>query len=511
MNYLKLYLHKTFTLDLRALALMRIGLGVLLLLDLYTRATDLEAHYANMGVLPLGTLFEHAWNPYFFSFHTTSGLWQIQALFFLIAAVFAVCLLVGYKTRYVSFLSWAFLLSLQNRNTMILQGGDDLVRMLLFWGIFLPWGAYYSLDARQTCPPEKGPSYFSAATVAVVLQIFLVYFCTALLKNAPEWHTHGTAIYYALSLDQILLPVGRLIHPYYDLLKILTFGVYYLELLLPFFLFLPFYNSFFRILVIGLLVSLHLGISVTLFVGLFYLINLVSLLGLLPTNAMNWIEQRLVQRVSEPCNKAINYWIQRTYPFSFRSEFTYKTKPAQLALFRNIREGLVAAILLYTIWWNLDTTPRRFLTMPDDFRWLGYWLRVDQNWGMFAPAVFKDDGWYILEAETNSGQKIDLNRNGKPLTYEKPKAVVSLFKNDRWRKYSENYLFVHHAWMRPYFCNYQMRIWNEKNAIENQVKSLEVVYMKEVTLDRYKTKPVTREVLCTCGELRSQEPGARSE
>src|SRR5207342_1437647 len=105
----------------------------------------LEAHYANSGVLPLSVLFEHNWNPYFFSFHTASGLWHVQALYFLLAAIFAGCILLGYKTRLTTLLSWVFLLSLQNRNPLILQGGDDLLRMLLFWGIFLPWHKYYSL------------------------------------------------------------------------------------------------------------------------------------------------------------------------------------------------------------------------------------------------------------------------------------------------------------------------------------------------------------------------------
>jgi hypothetical protein len=72
---------------------------------------------------------------------------------------------------------------------------------------------------------------------------------------------------------------------------------------------------------------------------------------------------------------------------------------------------------------------------------------------MFAPAVFKDDGWYILEGTTTTGKVIDLNHGGAPVTYQKPASVVSLFKNDRWRKYSENYLFVNNSWMRPYYCS----------------------------------------------------------
>lgn len=497
MHYLRLYFQKTFTLDLRALALFRIGMAALLLIDLYTRATDLEAHYSNSGVLPLSALFNFSWNPYFFSFHTTSGLWQVQALYFGLATIFAVCLLLGFKTRIATVLSWVFILSLQNRNPMILQGGDDLVRMLLFWSIFLPWGAFYSLDARNSGVPEK-ISYCSAATVAFVLQIFLLYFCTALLKHAPEWGQDGTAIYYALSLDQILLPVGKLFYPYYNLLKGMTFGVYYTEMLLPFLLLFPFYNSFFRLVVITLLAALHLGISVTLFVGLFYLINLVSLLGLIPTPAMNWLEQKLVLPVGKLCSSTLEFCSRWPYPFSLKADLSLKCSSEVNKILLFLREGLVAIILIYTIWWNLNNTPQRFVSFPESARWLGYWLRVDQNWGMFSPAVFKDDGWYILEATTNSGAKIDLNRGGKPVTYKKPEAVVAMFKNDRWRKFSENYLFVMNSWMRPYYCNYQLRIWNEKNEKPNQAKTLEVIYMKEVSLDHYKTRPVKREVLCTC-------------
>ena len=497
MHYLRLYFQKTFTLDLRALALLRMGMGALLLIDLYTRATDLEAHYANLGVLPLSALFNYSWNGYFFSFHTASGLWQVQAIFFVLAAIFATALMLGFKTRWATILCWAFTLSLQNRNPLILQGGDDLVRMLLFWGIFLPWGAFYSLDSRKTCVPEK-TEYFSAATVAFVLQLFLLYFCTALLKHAPEWRTQGTAIYYALSLDQILLPVGKLIYPYYDLLKFLTFGVYYTELLLPFLLLIPFYNSFFRLVVIGVLASLHFGISLTLFVGLFYLINLVSLLGLLPPEAMNWFEKKILPPAKNFCNRALDFCSRWPYPFSFRGDLEITCAPHYNKLVVLLRESLVGLILLYTIWWNLENTPQKFVPFPENARWLGSWLRVDQNWGMFSPAVFKDDGWYILEATTRTGKKIDLNHKGARVTYQKPEAVVSLFKNDRWRKYSENYLFVDYAWMRPYYCNYLLRTWNEKNAISNQVKSLEVIYMKEVSLNHYKTRPVKREVLCTC-------------
>src|SRR5688572_9815408 len=166
MTWLLHYFRKIFTVDLRALAIMRIWLAGIILIDLAIRATDLEAHYGNWGVLPLPALHHHWYNQFHISVHTFSGLWQAQAFLFLLNAGFAFMLLLGYKTRVATIVCWFLMLSLQNRNPLILQGGDDLFRMLLFWGIFLPWQRFYSLDSLQKSDPELPvkTQYFSAAS-----------------------------------------------------------------------------------------------------------------------------------------------------------------------------------------------------------------------------------------------------------------------------------------------------------------------------------------------------------
>jgi hypothetical protein len=502
MTQLQRYLRRVFTVDLRALAVMRIWVAGIILTDLAIRATDLEAHYSNMGVLPLHVLHQFGWDPYHFSFHTLSGLWQVQAVLFFIAAVFAVCLLLGYKTRTATIISWVLLVSLQNRNTFISQGGDDLLRMLLFWGIFLPWGKFYSYDAIKTEKPELQPTtYFSAATAAYVMQIFLVYFSSAMLKSSPEWTTEGTALYYALSLDQILMPVGKLIYPYPELLKFLTHVTWYTELLLPFLLLIPFYNHVWRLMVVGVLFMFHIGISLTLFVGLFYLINIASISGLLPPKAMDWAEKRLLSSFRRP----LTGQFQRIFkgfksPAQLQVQFSLQKPLLSKPQLRYLREGFVSFILLYCIWWNMSGATSHVPVMPQSTTWLGSLLRVDQRWGMFAPAVFKDDGWYVMEGHTAKGHLIDLNREGKKADYAKPASVMSMFKNDRWRKYSENYLFVHYAFLRPYYCNYLVRRWNEAHP-SNPVQELQVVYMKEYTLPDYQPVEPQREVLCTCANL----------
>ncbi|GAB2966765.1 hypothetical protein GCM10027048_41690 [Hymenobacter coalescens] len=495
-------LRRPFVVDVRALALMRMAVAAVLLLDLAIRSTDLEAHYTNMGVLPLYVLFERAWNPYEFSVHTMSGLWAVQALLFLTAAAVALGLLVGWRTRLMTVLSWVLLVSVQNRNPMIAQGGDDLLRMLLFWGIFLPWGRVWSRDAQGRPAPEHY-SHCSAATVAYVVQIALVYVCTALLKSGPEWRSEGTAIYYALSLDQVLMPGGRLLYPHYELMKVLTHITFYTELLLPVLLFIPVATPVWRVLFVAAIWGFHLGISLTLFVGLFFLISFSSVLGLLPTPAMNWLERRLGPPVQR-CSGYLGSWRQRLapwqLPWQLQVQADWRPHVRQHRHFRLLpvlRDTVLYVLLAYTIWWNLDgIAPQRY-TMREPVRWFGYLFRTDQHWGMFAPTVFKDDGWYILQARTKDGRVLDLYRGGRPVTYQKPYSVMALHKNDRWRKYSENYLFVDNNWMRAYYCNYQLRIWHQ-NPRNAPLQQLDVVYMKEVSLPDYKVAGPTREVLCSC-------------
>ena len=501
-------LRRPFVVDLRALALMRMALAAVVLVDLAIRSTDLEAHYTNLGVLPLAALFDHLWTPYQFSLHTASGLWQGQAVLFIAAAVAAGALLAGYHTRLATVVSWGLLVSLQNRNPLIGQGGDDLLRLLLFWGIFLPWGRVWSWDARGQPAPARF-DYFSAATVAYVVQLALLYWCTALLKNGPEWTRDGTALYYAFSLDQVLLPAGRLLYPHPDLLRFLTFATYYIELLLPFALFLPVGVARWRLVVVGVLVGLHVGISLTLFVGIFFLVNFASLFGLLPAGALDWLTLRVAPHAARAAQWRPRLPAWQT-PWRLRIERTREFSTGSRRLVRAVRETFVAVALGYVCWWNLDDVavlrPHGGL-MAEPVRWFGYLFRVDQHWGMFAPAVFKDDGWYILEGTAADGRRLDLNRDGAPVRTAKPPSVVALFKNDRWRKYSENYLFVSNAWMRPYYCNYLLRVWHEDPS-HTRLQHLSVVYMMEVSRPDYQPSKPIREVLCDCGLITALPPVA---
>src|SRR3990167_3086911 len=94
-----------FSLDLRALAALRVGLAFLILTDLLNRVRYLTAHYTDQGVFPGAATDQFYQNPFFFSFHSLNGSWEFQAFLFLLAGVFACMLLVGFHTRLATVLS----------------------------------------------------------------------------------------------------------------------------------------------------------------------------------------------------------------------------------------------------------------------------------------------------------------------------------------------------------------------------------------------------------------------
>jgi hypothetical protein len=477
-------LKQLYGLDVRALSLMRIALALVLLFDLCIRASSLTAHYTETGPVPFNQVERAFWSPGYFSLFEFGDTHGFALAMFIITGIVYLFLLAGYKTKLFTFLAWLLLTSLQNRNTLILQSGDDLLRLVLFWGIFMPWGNFYSIDFKKLNllrDTEKKKAVLSVATEGYVVLLFSLYFFTGLLKESPEWNSEGSAIYYALSLDQMTWPLGKMLLAYPGLLKYLTISIRWFEMLVPFLLFIPFKNFRFRLIFIVCVAALHLSISLTLFVGLFYLIGLTTLIGLLPASVMDWFDKKIKRKqISET-----------------RIDTSFFKKIATNYYFNVIKNSFLFFCAALCMLWNISTVNGSGLTVANGFFQFGYSLRFNQNWGMFAPTVFKDDGWYIMEGATKNSVKIDINRKGAKADYAKPTSVLAYIKDDRWRKFYENYVAANNAFMRSYFCIYLIHDWNKKHA-DTKIDSLKIIYIKEFSVLPNQKQTVTKEVLCTC-------------
>jgi predicted DCC family thiol-disulfide oxidoreductase YuxK len=277
------FFHEIFSLDLRSLALLRIGVGFCILGDLFWRAQDLRAMMTDFGFLPRAALVEKFMSPWYFSIHLISGSLFFESFLFVLAALLACLLILGYRTRWVSFISWIFLISLHARNPIILQGGDVLLRLLCFWGIFLPWGARYSVDSAFEKDGKASNIYFSFATVGLVAQLIFVYVFAALLKSAPEWHSELSAVSYALHIDQFVTSFGRFLRDFPEILKFLTFLTFWLEAVGWVLWISPW--AFERVRLFGVLafIGMHLAFRLCLDVGPFTWVSIASLTALLPS------------------------------------------------------------------------------------------------------------------------------------------------------------------------------------------------------------------------------------
>ena len=312
-------LRLVFGFDPRSLALFRVLLGLLILTDLILRSRDLTKNYTDLGVLPRDAWTEltHRWAP---SLHAASGELWWQIILFAIAAIAALALTVGYRTRLANFVSLVLLASLMNRNGLLLQAGDQLLVVMCFWALFLPLGMRFSIDAALQPRLRDAPNaarvasepyrpYLSVATVAVTFQILYLYFFTALLKTGSAWRETFDGAFYAVSLQHFATPIGEFASHFPQLLKVATVFVLAVEFVAPFLVIgaalAIWFNSFDRIFTLSrlvglaLLASLHVGFLLMLHIGLFPLIDFMSLSLLVPGLVWTYIAL-LGRKTSEP-------------------------------------------------------------------------------------------------------------------------------------------------------------------------------------------------------------------
>jgi hypothetical protein len=496
-------LAEIFGADLRSLATFRIVLGVLVLADLAIRSADIVAHYTDAGVMPRVALeppdlrlFPQAvpmMSPWTFSLNTLSGGLLLQALIFVVGAVAAVALLIGYRTRVSSVVVWVVLLSIQQRNPLILTSGDILLRMLLFWAMFLPLGAIWSVDRlRGAVPVRLSMRYFSLATVALFLQIAFIYWFTALLKTGPEWRTDFSALYYALSLDQVTRPFGQFLLDFPTLLTVMTAATILLEAVGPFLLFSPFFTGPVRTAAILAFMSLHFGIFLAMDIGLFPFISAFCMVCFLPS----WFWDEVVPKLRAALPGGLEAIKRRLQAHLGRLRVAptgEATDPTTLkATFAS--DLLAVLFLVMVLFWNLTTVVP--VAMPTGAAPLSFFLGLDQKWNMFAPRPTVDDGWYVIPGNLQNGERVGLMPilrgefdPPKGVSWEKPR-VVTYETNVRWSKYLEFVGSAEHADQRPHFGNYLCRAWNERHTGGERLERLQIFYMRESTLPDYRPSTI---------------------
>ena len=198
------HLKQSYALDVRSLALLRMGLALIILTDLCWRLSDIAAYYSDQGVIPRSSLIgDFSFPSWYRSIHLLSDQPFVRVLLFLGAAILALAMLLGYRTRLATITSWAMLFSLNvpdptqfppvlfSPSPVLIFPGDAVLLTFMFWAMFLPLGAAYSVDStlnpKSSSLPKK---IFSGAVIAITIQQCFIY------------------ILYDLSFDQYVSPFG---------------------------------------------------------------------------------------------------------------------------------------------------------------------------------------------------------------------------------------------------------------------------------------------------------------
>lgn len=450
--------------DPRSLALFRIALGLLVLSQSVVLSRDFAAFYQVGGVsLPPASFLPQA---------IVESI--VRGLLMGVLPMAALGLIAGFLTRWANLVCFVGLIAVQQANEQILQGGDVLLRLLLFWSLFLPLSQVWSLDAKhKRISAFVLPLTTELATWALTLQICFVYWFAALLKSDPLWTQSGNALFFALNIEHFTTPFGLYLRQYPDLLRVLTFATLILEVAGPCLLFIPFRRDAFRLAAVVFFVGFHLvGMQSLLRIGLFPWVCTTAWLVFLPGSFWDWLLVRLGRFLHLKTGKA-------------RGGNTTREKKA-----RNVSSKptwdyawsiFVVLSLADVLAWNVASAngddARHWMQRHDTF---GNVLRLEQRWNMYAPFPRKEHGWIVVPADLANGTQVDLF-TGQSVTWDKPVDSGASFGDDRWRRYLSNLFDDQNPQALQNYANYLVRHWNQSHGVDQKVQAVTITFMRQET------------------------------
>lgn len=296
------YLRSVFGIDSRSLALFRIGVAGLVIADLLSRVGDVVAHYTDAGVLPAEAALElYGW-PTYRSLHWYGSSSPIaQYMLFAAAGAAAVALLIGYRTRIATCVTWFLLVSLHARNVDVLGGGDALLRAMLFWSMFVNLGTAYSVDAAlDPQPRRRSRPVFSMGSAAMLLQLCIVYWFTSLLKLGGDTWSSGRAMHYTLHFDYCAKALGIWLRQFEGILPTLTYAAVWFQSLGPFLVFVPKWTGPVRSIVAVGFMAFHVGTYALVAVGLWAFIGVIAWTLFVPAWFWDKLAAHRTARAGEP-------------------------------------------------------------------------------------------------------------------------------------------------------------------------------------------------------------------
>lgn len=273
------------------LAAFRIGLGLVLTLDILT--SYLPFLHTFFGENSLGDPAVFASRLHGegmrWSLFAGEGNFQTLQIGVWIWLASALCLMLGIMPRFAAMACLVLSISFQNLNYYIHNSGDSVRMIGLFYLMLSPCGAAWSLW-NTTRKESNQPVYVSAWPVRLILlQLMAIYFVNGLYKFQGESWRDGSLMHQVLT-NIAWTRVPYSFWPYPNLMvPPMTWLVLYWELGFPLLIVLP--KTWRWTLALG--ACFHIGTGIMLQIGMFPLYMLCMYLPLLP-----W--EKLADRFSPP-------------------------------------------------------------------------------------------------------------------------------------------------------------------------------------------------------------------
>jgi len=191
----------------------------------------------------------------------------------------SVALLIGLWSRFQIICICVLLVSFQNRNPLLMDGEDVVIRLFAFYMIFMPLDHSWSLSRWLRKPSGGEPETSAWAIRLPQVQMTVIYLSAVWSKCLGSTWIDGSAMFYVYKMSDVFgrgqLPLWLTQSP--DVIRLSTWSVLLVEAVLPIALW---YRPT-RTIAVVVGIMLHLSMEYAMHLFLFQWIMIVGLLSFL--------------------------------------------------------------------------------------------------------------------------------------------------------------------------------------------------------------------------------------